>query len=1443
MTSKTNSAGVAIVGVACRFPGAADHRAFWRNLCDGIESITGLADDELLAAGVAAESLQDPSYVKAAPLLPDCDLFDAAFFEYSPQEARLMDPQQRLLLETAWEAFEDAGRRPGDAAGPVGVYVATGGVVSSYLVNRLSHSSDLPGSTGGVAHIGNDKDFPSTRISYKLNLTGPSINVQTACSSSLVAAHLACQAILAGECDMALAGAATVRIPQHAGHISMKGGILSPDGHCRAFDADAQGTVFGSGVGLVLLKDLSRAIADRDNIYAVIRGSAVNNDGARKVSYTASSVAAQSKAMVEAMVVAGVSPDEIGYVECHGTGTIVGDPLEIDALAKAFRTGTSRRGFCAVGSVKTNIGHLEQTAGVAALIKAALTLKHGKIPASLHFRRPNPKINFDESPFFVNAACRDWPREGGPRFAAVNSLGLGGTNAFVVLEEAPSCKADGGSDAPPILPFTFSGKTRSALRASMERHRSSIGKSPGLSAQDLSFTLTSGRTHFSHRVCVPAGSLEQLQSALAEDPAASLEDVDKAASRRLAFLFSGQGSQYAGMGKELYRSHPVFRATVDRCAEALSGSLPRPLLEALFGEGDAGSLIHETAFTQPALFVVQAALTDLLRSWGVVPDVVLGHSVGEFAAAYCAGVYTLEDGLSLVADRARLMQALPPQGTMASIFADEATVAKAIGQYPSKRIAIAAVNAPENTVISGDRDLILATMESFRSAGVRCQQLTVSHAFHSPLIQPAIDAFAVRAASNSASAPKIAWISTATGGPLTAPVDGRYWRDHGLNPVRFADGVKALSEFGVTDFLEVGPGGALIALGRQCIGGGAQTWLASLDNRRGDWTGLMTSLGELYRRGYEIDWDGFNRPYRRSRISLPTYPFERQRFWLDDDRTAETASRPQRPNEGGLAGERLRSALPESQFEARYGLTLFPYLDDHRIYGMPVMPMTGAIAALCDAARRHFGTDAVALDNFQYRDALVLPQSGERVVQTILTPVDGATAECRLASIDAEMKEGWRTHVICLAQKDAPAPIQERLDSIDLREVKQRCATSVSADDYYGTLRRLGLEYGPSFRGVETLLCGEHEVLARVVMPEQLAESPSFLHPALLDACLHTYAALVEPRLDFDPATDRRQGCYLPIDFERFDGRRAGAREVWVHSVRRPDREGAERRFTSDISIYANDGGPVAQIRGLSLKFIPPETFVASAESRKVDWLYQAKWTEVRALSPRPETRDDESAGWLILADRGGVGARLADLIRERGDACRVVLADEPAGASGDRSWRDAADLSQACRELAAEAAASSKRRMRGVVNLWSLDLPAGGMTVDQLESAQRFIVESALSLSAGDRRATACLVGDAAPLARHAQRCGRFARRQFAPRPCERRPLGIWAKRRSRAPASLGRPPGPGRGSAAPGRGRQIAGRNSSRRRRGSDRAARGSPVRPSAGPGAAAGEDAGQS
>ena len=479
--------------------------------------------------------------------------------------------------------------------------------------------------------------------------------------------HLACQAILAGECDMALAGAATVRVPQRVGYASVKGGILSSDGHCRAFDAAAQGTIFGSGVGAVLLKDLAAAVADGNHIYAVIRGSAINNDGADKVSYTASSVAGQARAMVEALQIADVSPDDIAYVECHGTGTVVGDPLEIDALTRAFRTGTERSGFCAIGSVKTNIGHLEQTAGLAALIKAALALKHGKIPPSLNFQRPNPKIDFATSPFFVNTQCRDWSAGDRPRFAAVNSLGLGGTNAFVVLEQPPAASATAAE--PDVALFTLSARTDAALHASIERHLAWLAREQAPLA-DICLTSTAGRAHLPVRFAAVVRSREQLREALAAQSAVGTAPR-AAGERRLAFLFSGQASQYPQMGAQLYRHQPVFREEVDRCAEIVGHRLGRPLADVLFGDAADSTLIDQTAYTQPALFAIQAGLVALWRSWGIVPDVVLGHSVGEFAAAYCAGVYALEQALELLVERARLMQALPQNGAMAAVFSDE----------------------------------------------------------------------------------------------------------------------------------------------------------------------------------------------------------------------------------------------------------------------------------------------------------------------------------------------------------------------------------------------------------------------------------------------------------------------------------------------------------------------------------------------------------------------------------------------------------------------------------------------------------------------------------------------------------------------------------------------------------------------------------------------------
>ncbi len=1185
-----NSAGVAIVGIACRFPGAGDASAFWQNLCDGVESISALSDEELLSAGVPAELLRDPSYVKAAALLPDSDQFDAAFFEYSPEEARLMDPQQRLLLEVAWESFEDAGERVGDSARPIGVFTGLGGVVTSYLLDRLPFRADLPGSTGNLAHLGNDKDFSSTRISYKLNLTGPSINVQTACSTSLVAVHLACQAILAGECDMALAGAATVRVPQRVGYTSVKGGILSPDGHCRAFDADAQGTIFGSGVGAILLKDLAAARTDGNHIYAVIKGSAINNDGAGKVSYTASSAAGQARAMIEALLIADVSPDELGYVECHGTGTVVGDPLEIDALTRAFRTRTHRRGFCAVGSVKSNIGHLEQTAGLAALIKTALALKHGKIPPSLNFRTPNPKIDFAASPFFVNTQCRDWAADGHPRRAAVNSLGLGGTNAFVVLEAPPTATAVAHTAGPGL--FALSARTPAALRASVERHLAWLTREQS-QLPDICFTSTSGRAHFSARFAAVVASKDQLREALLARATDALPQF--AGKRRLAFLFSGQASQYARMGAELYRHHPVFREEVDRCAEIVGSRLGRPLRDVLLGD-DADSLIDDTAYTQPALFAVQAGLVALWRSWGVIPNVVLGHSVGEFAAAYSAGVYTLEQVLGLLVQRACLMQGLPRDGAMAAIFANEEAVAAAMQQFDGKRVAIAALNAPENTVISGAREAVTALVAHFESLGIGCRLLAVSHAFHSPLMRNAAAKFGRIAAAVQGQPPKIPWLSTVSATPMPGPPDAKYWRDHALHPVRFADGVRALDQTGVSDFLEIGPGRTLLTFARQCVNENAKAWLGSL-SRGGELNATLTSLGELYCRGYALDWDGFNRPCGRRRVPLPTYPFEHRRFWIEADAT----TRVMRSRSDGLTGARLRSAMPDTQFESTYSLQRFAYLADHRIYGMPVLPTTAGLTALREAARQHFASDAVEIANLQYREAMVLPESGERIVQTILAPLDDSTAEFRVASIGTNGGDTWRTHMLGVARKQA-SERNAQPGRLQLDQLTQRCTSSIEIDGYYENLRASGLEYGASFRAIETLQRGNGEVLTRVRLPAHLSlEGQAGLHPALLDACLHLYPALIDADGDFTRAAQESRCLYLPVGIERFRCADVRAREVWVHGVHWQRPRGDGDIVTVDITIYDDGGRFAAAIEGLSLKPLPAEALRPGASAGNGD--------------------------------------------------------------------------------------------------------------------------------------------------------------------------------------------------------------------------------------------------
>jgi len=879
-----NPSAIAVVGMAGRFPGARNVDEFWRNLRDGVESIRELSDAQLRAAGVSDQDFARPEYVKAAAVLEGVDLFDASFFGFSPRDAAIMDPQHRHFLECAWEALENAGHAPDTFPDSIGVFAGSG--MNAYMIHNLLGNRRLVESAGLflIRQTGNDKDVLATRVSYQLNFRGPSISVQTACSTSLVAVHLAGQSLLNGECDMALAGGVTIEIPHGHGYLYREGEILSRDGHCRAFDAAASGTVFSSGAGIVVLRRLEDAIKDRDTIHAVIRGSAVNNDGARKVGYLAPSVEGQAEVIAEALGVAGVSPEDISYVETHGTGTAVGDPIEIKGLTQAFRRGTNRKGYCAIGSLKTNIGHLDTAAGVAGLIKAALALRHRTLPPSLNFHAPNPLIDFANSPFYVNSRRQEWNANGAPRRAGVTSLGIGGTNVHVVLEEAP--EAARREKAAPSQLIVLSAKTESALEAATSRLADHLRDNPALSGADVAFTMQAGRTAFAHRrVVVASDTADAARTLASPDPQRVFTGRASATSPAVVFMFSGQGSQYPGMGAELYKTQRVFREALDDCAERLRPNLGFDLRELLYGGApDAAERLNRTCVTQPALFSIEYSLARWWMAHGVKPHAMVGHSIGEYVAACLAGVFSLEDGLAITVARGRLMQQASPGAMLAVPLApQEFSIPDAL--------AIAAANAPQQCVVSGPFAAIEDLERNLSAGGVTCRWLRTSHAFHSAMMDPILDAFRDEMRRIALHAPRVPYASNLTGTWITAEqaTDPEYWVRHLRGTVRFADCLAALVHDPGGDseklLLEVGPGQTLDSLARQQARGKARVFasLRRADENISDTVFLLKALGKLWISGQSVDWTALHAEEDVSRVPLPAYPFERQRFWIAPD--------------------------------------------------------------------------------------------------------------------------------------------------------------------------------------------------------------------------------------------------------------------------------------------------------------------------------------------------------------------------------------------------------------------------------------------------------------------------------------------------------------------------------------------------------------------------------
>ncbi len=806
---------IAIIGMSGRFPGAADVAGFWRNLAEGVESITRFPPETLEDAFPAAIRAQ-PNYVPARSILEGVELFDAGFFEMLASEAALTDPQHRIFLEICWEALEDAGYDPAAFAGPIGVFA--GSSINTYLLRNVcrdrqtieTFTSDYQVGSYPML-IGGGQDFLATRVAYKFDLRGPAMTVQSACSTALLAVAQACQSLLLYQSDMALAGAVSVSLPQHRGYLYQDGGMVSADGHCRTFDDAADGTVFGAGAGVVLLKRLEDALAEGDHVYAVIRGHGISNDGRGKLGYTAPSADGQAAAIPAAQAMAGVSPGSIGYVECHGTATPLGDPIEFAGLLKAFRAGTEARGFCRLGSVKPNVGHLDVAAGAAGLIKAALALKHARLPGLLHFRTPNSRIDLAPSPFVIAAEAADWPAGPTPRRAGVSAFGVGGTNVHLVLEEAPHRPA--ADPARPWQVLTLSARSPAALSAMAARLAAALAGAPPDSLADIAYTLQTGRRGFRHRCAVVVSSLAQAAASLAS-PAIRFASSE-APPPPVGFLFPGQGAQRVGMGEALYQHEPVFRRQIDACSDILAPLLGRHLRDLLYPQSrgaQAEQALQATALAQPALFCVEYALAQLLIGWGVAPAAMLGHSLGEYVAACLAGVMSLEDALAVVAWRGQRMQDLEG-GVMLAVRLGEAELQPLLGE----EVSIAAVNAPSLCVASGPAPAIAELERVLAARGGLARRLRTSHAFHSAMMDPMLDDLEARMAGIRLSPPRIAYVSGVTGQWIDAAeaTSPRYWARHSRAPVRFADGLACLAAAGRPVLLEVGPGTALARLAQQ----------------------------------------------------------------------------------------------------------------------------------------------------------------------------------------------------------------------------------------------------------------------------------------------------------------------------------------------------------------------------------------------------------------------------------------------------------------------------------------------------------------------------------------------------------------------------------------------------------------------------------------------------
>ena len=1276
---------IAVVGIGCRFPG--DVRSpdeFWALLERGGDAITEIAGDRWDNDYYHHPDPDAPGKIctRFGGFLARKDLFDPQFFKISPREALYIDPQARLLLEVAWEALEHA-HIPAEKlhGSDTGVFVGISAFDYANLVAEYLPEAEVDPTVG----TGSGHSAAAGRLSYVFGFRGPSIAVDTACSSSLVSVHAACQSLRRRECATALAGGVNMILSPFNHIVFSRAHMLSPDGRCKAFDESANGYVRSEGAGMLVLRRLSDARADHNPILAVIKGGAVNHAGASG-GLTVPNGPAQQAVIHNALRDAGVSAAAVDYVEAHGTGTALGDPIELTALGEAYGAGRDPGRPLIVGSAKTNVGHMEAAAGVGGLIKAILQLQHGAVAPHLHLTAPSSRIPWNRLPVSVPTELTPWPaREGRKRLAAVSSFGFSGTNAHLIVEEAPPAEPIADLPDRPLHLLALSAKSASALDEIVDAYVARF-ESSECDPADLACSANAGRSHFRHRVAVTGRSTPELLQKLGtvrrggRPPAVHASRHDEDRRPKVAFLFTGQGSQLVGMGRELYETSPLFRRAMDACDALLLRESRWSILSSLYSSEPPAD-IHQTAYAQPLLFALEYALASLWRSWGIEPSHVMGHSVGEYAAACIAGVFTLEDGLRLVARRGQLMQALPHDGGMVAVHGSLDVVERAVAPYASD-VSVAAINGPRSVIVSGAWRSLREILAALEQQGVQTVILNVSRAFHSPLMAPMLEAFAEAAGAVHYAEPKMGIVSNVSGGAAGGEIArADHWVRHVTAPVRFQDGVRALREAGCNVFLEIGPKPTLTAMGRTCIEGNRQ-WLASLNPDRGDWQQMLESLAALYVGGHSVDWSGFDRGYSRRAVTLPTYPFQRESYWfaphVAQRKIARQMEGPRHPLLGGgipASAGGVDGKTPWMVFESRIGEDTPAFLRDHRVFDTAILPAAGYLELAVAAGSAAFGSPP-SLKDVLIRAPLRVRSGCVTVVQTsVARDGDDYRFDIRSrAEDDGEALTEWERHADGVLQRSAAEPPNGE----ELAVLQQKETASVDSPRYYDRLRRRGLEYGPLFRCIRELRANGTRAFGSVMLPDALAADAGgfFLHPVLLDGAFQMLGA---------SSTQSDEQTYLPTGIEAVSVFKPLRGEHWVDARLQPGNQPNARMLTADVRVFDQDGSVAVHVKGLQLTRTTRAALQRALEGDPAELVYGINWSRKAAGDER---RSNADAGpFVLLADRGGLAEAASRSLRGLGFET-ILIAREPQDGLQDRISRALA------------------RPHQGVLSFWALDLP-----------------------------------------------------------------------------------------------------------------------------------------